>query len=481
MGVRVDESDTFMKANDSMTAIHSDLLSPVRSSVVDLNGRLYESRDETGDFVRKINGSSEGFFRDLFASGVHEKLFEMGFVETRISEEHGLQDGLTLLHKRLPFVTYACEWPGEGLRAAILSMAKIQRSLLDLGLCLKDGHLWNLVFEGAVPRFVDWGSIATKDLQVVQAFTNELVQRCLFPLWLKTEGLNWIAGHALRDVHHLPLDVPELAYFASGVKSKGRGWFGRKSKLRLDGTPSFEKWLGSFRLGSSSSPEQELDSIIRATESVSFLPRDTEWASYAGAESTQSIKDPTTWNQKTKSLVDELVVNVPNKVVDIGCNRGWYSQLMTHIGANYVLGLDIDEASLNTAFKGSQDDEKIHYSHFDLANPTPAHGLAASYPSPEKRWKADLVLALAVTHHLVFKRGMNFTLIAESLAAFVDQSGKLVVEFVPSDDVHVKNWMTPDHHWYTLDNFVDSMSRHFGSVRVVDAFPAPRVLCICDR
>jgi hypothetical protein len=96
-----------------------------------------------------------------------------------------------------------------------------------------------------------------------------------------------------------------------------------------------------------------------------------------------------------------------------------------------------------------------------------------------ERLRADFVLNLAVTHHLVFKRSLSFEAIARQLAGFTKTW--LLVEFVPGDDVHVKPWMTPQHDWYTLDNFTAALRQHFARIEVLPSTPAPRVLVFAER
>lgn len=48
------------------------------------------------------------------------------------------------------------------------------------------------------------------------------------------------------------------------------------------------------------------------------------------------------------------------------------------------------------------------------------------------RLRCEMVLALAVTHHLVFGQGMSFELIAETMDAFSEKW--LIIEFIPGND-----------------------------------------------
>jgi hypothetical protein len=90
-----------------------------------------------------------------------------------------------------------------------------------------------------------------------------------------------------------------------------------------------------------------------------------------------------------------------------------------------------------------------------------------------------MVLALALTHHLVFKRGLAFEDIAERLAAFTRKW--LVVEFVPANDRYVSEWMNERFAWYHLEGFTTALQAFFRRIEVLDSFPPPRVLLSCER
>ncbi|MFW6126035.1 MAG: hypothetical protein ACOC58_02915, partial [Chloroflexota bacterium] len=85
----------------------------------------------------------------------------------------------------------------------------------------------------------------------------------------------------------------------------------------------------------------------------------------------------------------------------------------------------------------------------------------------------------ALVHHLVFKQGVHF----RSIARIVDMYSRRrsIVEFVPRDDQYVRKWIRPHHDWYTLENFIDSLRKHFQSIEVYDSFPEPRKLLLCER
>jgi hypothetical protein len=96
-----------------------------------------------------------------------------------------------------------------------------------------------------------------------------------------------------------------------------------------------------------------------------------------------------------------------------------------------------------------------------------------------ERLQADLVLALALVHHLVFSYRFEFQAIVAALAAFTRRA--LLVEFVPPDDEHVGRWRPETRPWYALAGFEAALRAEFARVDVFPSHPEPRVLLLCSR
>ncbi|MEZ6131811.1 MAG: class I SAM-dependent methyltransferase [Planctomycetaceae bacterium] len=456
-----------------MTQIKRDDVVRHPASLVDSVGFVfaYENRVH-----RAINANSVEFFQELLDN--RKPLEAAGLCPTKLSELTVEGAGLVVEHETLPFVTYPADWPSAMLARAAAFICKLQLTLIPMGLSLKDGHPWNILWRGTQPVFVDWGSLTKSRPSAV--FLDEVRNWLLFPLFLKRMGMHDAARSFLLDVSKRPLESAEGQFFAShlrlGAEAPQKKGFWKKS-VSIDGE-KFSDWI---KQGSNvDSVKSQLQHIIACIDNMPDSAKDTEWASYAGADSTHDHADQSTWNLKTKNVYQWLNRMKPKSVLDIGCNRGWYSQLARQNGAR-VLALDIDETSLNTLFKLEQSASDINIAVFDLANPTPSHGVAGAYSGTLEQYSGDMIFALAITHHLYFKRSMSFAAMAKSLEQMTAPGGVLIVEFIPADDVHVAKWVKPCHAGYTLANFVSEFKKQYTTVTVEPAYPDPRVLCICKK
>jgi 2-polyprenyl-3-methyl-5-hydroxy-6-metoxy-1,4-benzoquinol methylase len=194
----------------------------------------------------------------------------------------------------------------------------------------------------------------------------------------------------------------------------------------------------------------------------------------------------------------------PTSVLDIGANTGWFSILSAKLGCQ-VVAVDNDEASMGLLYKRSKRENlSILPLVMDIAQATPD-----VYPAPNlatdphminsrikdtapvlinaaKRLKCDMVLALALIHHLALGRGLGLQETAKLLAFF--SLNHLVVEFVPKEDPLIVaerdffpafNKNPSNFEWYTEDNWVKALGKHYQSIDVKES-NSGRKLMICS-
>ncbi len=107
-------------------------------------------------------------------------------------------------------------------------------------------------------------------------------------------------------------------------------------------------------------------------------------------------------------------------------------------------------------------DTKVLPLLLDLSNPSPSVGWhCRERASVIERGPVDVVLALALIHHLVFSGHLPL----EDVAEFFSRVGRwLIVEFVPEDDPQVARLVGSRRdglHAYGTGPFEDAFRRHF--------------------
>jgi hypothetical protein len=166
-----------------------------------------------------------------------------------------------------------------------------------------------------------------------------------------------------------------------------------------------------------------------------------------------------------------------------------------------VVAVDLDEASIDRLFA---DARRQGLDILPLvANLT--HALPALYPKvfedepslsligegpplvapADERLQCDMVLALAIVHHLALGQALTFDAIATILGRLGTKY--LCVEFVDIDDPMIVGdppffpaWNAARHTfgWYTRNNFMAALGQHFRTVEILPSHPETRSLLI---
>jgi ribosomal protein L11 methylase PrmA len=162
---------------------------------------------------------------------------------------------------------------------------------------------------------------------------------------------------------------------------------------------------------------------------LDWRPSGTEWADYT---STHGYA-PESLEAKRRIVQDLLAQAQPQTVWDLGANTGEFSRLAAATGAA-TIALDADAAAVERNYRRIVSDRETGILPLiqDLSNPSPSLGWGlAERLSLVERGPADVVLALALVHHLAITHNLPFDLIAGFLAKLGRQ---LIIEFVPKDD-----------------------------------------------
>jgi ribosomal protein L11 methylase PrmA len=202
-----------------------------------------------------------------------------------------------------------------------------------------------------------------------------------------------------------------------------------------------------------------IDSLLSYVRKLDWSPSGTEWADYYNDTNYSDAA-----LEEKKRIVAELVARVrPGSVWDLGANTGVFSRIAAAGGANTV-AFDIDPAAVEISYREGlkQERDTILPLVMDLANPSPGIGWAHSErDSLAGRGPADLVMALALIHHLCISNNVPLGDVAKFFAGLAKN---LIIEFVPKDDSQtarlfvVREDVFPE---YTQEGFEAAFKRHF--------------------
>lgn len=459
-------------------------------SFVDTNGRLFWWK---GELYRAISAKQTAFYETLFRKGIIQEFINKRIlVETEPTCLRLDGYGMVIKHRAIPFVSYNHEWSIPMLKDAALLIIDMDVTLAHYGLTLQDTHSDNILFDGHRPLYVDFGSIIplNKNTPWPSCKYNEFCRYFLYPLRLMSQGHGRIARWLLHDHDQAVFksDFEALTReFDLGTETKKMA-----KKLVLKANEHVPQAIRPVLKGGIKLTKSILSKFSHTPSLLFFLQRlreevenikipivKTTWSEYY-QDCFPALLPSKQWTAKHQNIYDLLHNLCPNTVLDIASNRGWYSQLAALQGIQ-VIAFDIDETCIAQLY---YDSKKRNLSILPLVmsftNPSPGYGLCNQWITPAiERFKCEMVLALALVHHLVFKQHLNFEQIVDGLSIFSNRW--LIVEFVSREDRFVSEWWSEKFTWYTLDNFISSLKRKFRSINVLPSDLISRVLLVCEK
>ena len=200
---------------------------------------------------------------------------------------------------------------------------------------------------------------------------------------------------------------------------------------------------------SSKGLEGLLDHLHSTVHSLRWNPPRTSWLDYYET-STYSSESLETKGRIVETFLSEIRPP-PRSAWDLGANTGRFSRIPAKWGV-LTVAMDADPACVEHNFRHMRKDGEKNLLPLvvDLANPSPAQGWANQERlSLTERGPADVILALALIHHLAIGNNLPFKNIAGWLRHLCDW---LIIEFVPKTDPQVSRLLAsrkdvfPEYH-----------------------------------
>lgn len=420
------------------------------------------SRD--GTLYRQVNRVFADEFAACSSSGLYDALIRDRLLVPHITADVALAltpDAYAVIQPdRLPFISYPYEWCFGELKDAALLTLTVQSRALEHGFVLRDSSAYNVQFVDGQPVFMDTLSFERYREGEPWVAYKQFCQHFLVPLLLMTSR-DIRLGLLLREnLDGIPLDL-------GSAMLPRRSWANIPTLLHVHmharAQRKYAETKVSAAVGTRKMPKSALvaliDNLRGAIERLQWRPDGTQWADYV---------DCTNYSDAAASAKQDLVRRYvrgfnPDVVWDMGANTGVYSRVARE-AAPFVVSFDIDPAAVERNYRAvrSRGETGILPLVLDFTNPSPALGWAhAERMSLVERGPADVVMALALVHHLAISNNVPL----EHVAAFLAQLGRhLIIEFVAKEDSQVERLLRnrPDiFPNYTKDGFEDAFEALF--------------------
>jgi hypothetical protein len=415
-----------------------------------------------------------GLYQELTADGL---LIEHEEVDPRLAPEPCAR---LLQVDPLPFITYPWEWSTAQLRAAAELTLEVQRRALRRSLSLRDASAFNVQFRGHEPVFIDTLSFARADLDRPWQAYGQFCRHFLGPLALRVHLDVRLAELEQRYLDGIPLDLVSRLLPSRTKLTPGLALHVHAHARSVARARRSERHPRDIKLG----PRALEGTIEQLSRVVRTLYMPTAASAWSGYEQERSHYPPDALDLK-QSTIERWVRRVgPRRTVDLGSNRGAYARMAAGIGSD-VLALDGDHATVELTYADLRDRPPSAGSvtpiRGDLLNPSGDVGWAnEEREALSRRTNAELVLALALVHHLAVQGEVPL----ERAVPWLAGHGRvLAVEWVPPEDPKVAQMLDRRRervHGYSKSVFDATLGRLGRTIEVVTLKPSGRSLHLVE-
>jgi len=388
-------------------------------------------------------------------------------------------------HPRIPFASYAHEWPSAMLHAAAQLTLELCSALLDEGRGLKDAAPSNVLFRGPRPVFVDVLSFEDRDpCDPIWLADAQFARTFLIPLLLHRR-----IGYPIHDLYLSRRDgiAPEEA--ARRLPGPRR-WF--PPDLGLVTLPARAARLENDRLYH---PRRTRDAgearfilahhfraLTKKLHLLAPRPVASAWSNYEAACPSYSTEQQTA----KRDFVERALRQInPSRVLDAGSNTGEFSLMAAAAGAS-VVSIDRDPESVGALWRSATAaGADILPLVVDFARPTPSAGWRGSeHASFLERAEGffDCALLLAVTHHLMVTDQIPPARIFDAIVSLTTRW--LIIEYVgPRDPMFRRLARGRDalYQSYSQHVFEECARRSFDIVNSLDIPSSDRAVYLLRR
>lgn len=373
-----------------------------------------------------------------------------------------------LEHERIPVISYPYEWPFTMLKQAALLQLDLTAAALEEGFITKDATPYNVQFVGARPVHIDLGSFERLEPGTTWFGYRQLCEQMLFPLVLS----------ARRGIDHQPLLRGSLRGVSPATCAAS---LSRRDLVRpsLFVHVTMHARADRKRLGEGRDVQGELKragfgpAVIKAQVAklrrvVAGLERadgTTSWSEYSerGHYGDTSLAAKAAFVQRVAGQRHR------RQLLDLGANDGWFTELVLD-EVDHAVAVDGDPVVVDRLHRrlAERGDERVLPLVVDLADPSGGVGWRGrERPALAERLDPDLVLALALVHHLAITDSIP---LEEVVAWLADFDAEVVLELPLPDDPMVQRLLSQkrqaDLPRYSRERLEAALAQRFETLEV---------------
>ena len=359
-----------------------------------------------------------------------------------------------------------------------LTYIKINTIALQFGMILKDASPYNFVFFKGNCLLIDTISFSFYNEGQPWNAYRQFCEEILSPLALMHYKDPLWARIYRSHIVGLPL------YFVS-KELPIKTWFNSSCLLHIHIHAKFQnkkKNNADANTGLSKQKLIALLSLLKKTIIAWKYPSINKsiWNKYYEND----IEDERYLNDKTKVITHWLAELKPAVTIDLGSNTGKFSL----IAANYCQQVIALEHDIDCVEKMQHLIQQNSYKNIttvvaDITQPSPGLGWENKEKKAlSKRLKADMVMMLALVHHLCLTKNIPLSFVAKLAANITTRYA--IIEFVPKEDIKAKYLLQNKKDIfkdYTEENFIKSFQTYFKLIEAHELAASKRKLFVWEK
>ena len=421
------------------------------SSFRDPSGFLFFENEV---LYRQINQEYKNEYEHLMDSGLYKRL-----VDSKLLIPHTEADMISPNKEKLykiikpepiPFISYPYEWCFSQLKNAAITTLEIQKIAIDYNMTLKDASSYNIQFRQGKPILID--TLSFEKYQEGQTWKpyKQFCQHFLAPLALMSQKDIRLNQLFRIYIDGIPLDLADKL-----LPSKKLYMFSLLSHIHLHAKSQKHYENKDIKIKTRKMPRNSFVGIIESLHSgikkLKWTPEKTEWGDYYN----DTNYSQGSFEEKIQTVSKFLDKTKAKLVWDLGANTGIFSRLASKKDIE-TISFDIDPAAVEKNYLTciQEADTKLLPLLLDLTNPSSSIGWnSVERNSFVERGPADVVIALALIHHLTISNNIPLFNLAEFFHGICNY---LIIEFIPKTDSQVKRLLLTRE-----DIFVDYNQQNF--------------------
>jgi hypothetical protein len=417
----------------------------------DPRGALFTHGDR---LLRGIPAEAETEVRELLDRGILDRLAGKGMIP-RTSKSTAVIPGypLVLEHEVLPCVTYAHEWTYTMLQDAALFVLRLREELVAEGFDLADAHCDNVTFHQGRPVWLDIGSLMRNSNPRVWVAERRYRQSFEYPLQIWRRAGDYVGRRLFAGAEYVPREAAwtTCTWWAKWLRPSTLRWLSvmadayaaipgatvvqlraRAGKVPLVGSvlkvlpaPCQDAFFRLVSRGGLPGHRCETGSMARRIQRLAKRGYSTVWENYH----TGVLKEVASFEQypRFQRVVAHIEQLRPGSVTEIGANQGALARLIQRkLELSRMVCLDIDDGALDRFYLQTRGGGlPFYHAVIDTMRPFGTHPKIW----PEERFRSEMLVALAVTHHMVLGQSNSVEYTLRRMAQFT--SKWIMVEYMP--------------------------------------------------